>query len=318
MDVNSINEAPAVTTNEKNPESINVVEEENRHREMFNSQMLKLLEEGKINKIMKQVDYAEAINLMEKTTEITKENRNRYYYLISKYQVLKIGETKRLVRKTEKKTEIQYYAYAEELFNILKEAHTVVGHGGLHKTQFSGVKNYANITREIIQLYNSLCEACIRKNTKKGYKNSVLKPIISDDFLCRGQVDLIDMQSSSDGPWNWIMNYQDHHTKFCVLRALTQKCAKEVAANLIEIFLTFSAPGLLQSDNGREFVNKVIDEMKLLWPNLKIINGRARHPQSQGSIERSNQCVENMLASWCSDNKTTKPLSFWINVYSVF
>ena len=299
MDVNSINEAPAVTTNEKNPESINVVEEENRHREMFNSQMLKLLEEGKINKIMKQVDYAEAINLMEKTTEITKENRNRYYYLISKYQVLKIGETKRLVRKTEKKTEIQYYAYAEELFNIFKEAHTVVGHGGLHKTQLSGVKNYANITREIIQLYNSLCEACIRKNTKKGYKNSVVKPIISDDFLCRGQVDLIDMQSSSDGPWNWIMNYQDHHTKFCVLRALTQKCAKEVAANLIEIFLTFSAPGLLQSDNGREFVNKVIDEMKLLWPNLKIINGRARHPQSQGSIERSNQCVENMLASWC-------------------
>ena len=99
-------------------------------------------------------------------------------------------------------------------------------------------------------------------------QNSVVKPIISDDFLCRGQVDLIDMQSSSDGPWNWIMNYQDHHTKFCVLRALTQKCAKEVAANLIEIFLTFSAPGLLQSDNGREFVNKVIDEMKLLWPNI--------------------------------------------------
>jgi hypothetical protein len=52
---------------------------------MLNSQMLKLLEEGKINKIMKQVDYAEAINLMEKTTEITKENRNRYYYLIRKY-----------------------------------------------------------------------------------------------------------------------------------------------------------------------------------------------------------------------------------------
>jgi hypothetical protein len=133
-----------------------------------------------------------------------------------------------------------------------------------------------------------------------------VKPIISEDFLCRGQVDLIDMQSSSDGPWNWIMNYQDHHTKFCVQRALTQKCAKDVAANLIEIFLTFSAPGLLQSDNGREFVNKVIDEMKLLWPNLKITNGRARHPQSQGSIEQSNQCVENMLASWCSDNKTTK------------
>jgi hypothetical protein len=38
------------------------------------------------------------------------------------------------------------------------------------------------------------------------------------------------------------MNYQDHHTKFCVLRTLTQKCAREVAGNLIEIFLTFNAP----------------------------------------------------------------------------
>jgi hypothetical protein len=111
---------------------------------------------------MKQVDYDDSIKLMEKVTEITKENRNRYYYLLNKYQVLKIGEMKRLVKKTENKTEIQYYAYAEELFSILKEVHTVVGYGGLHKTQLSGVKNYANITREIILLYNSLCKACIR------------------------------------------------------------------------------------------------------------------------------------------------------------
>ena len=220
MDVDSSN----IVANAEATLSINVVDEEKRHRDMFNSHMFKLLDDGKINKIMKQVDYEDSINLMEKATEITKLNRNRYYYLINKYQVLKIGETKRLVKKTENKTEIQYYAYAEELFNILKEAHTVVGHGGLHKTHLSGVKNYANITREIIQLYNSLCEACIRKNTKKGYKNSVVKPIISEDFLCRSQVDLIDMQSASDGPWNWIMNYQDHHTKFCVLKALTQKC----------------------------------------------------------------------------------------------
>ena len=58
---------------------------------------------------------------------------------VNKYQVIKIGDTKRLVKKTENKTEIQYYAYAEELFNILKEADTVVGHGGLHKTHLSGV-----------------------------------------------------------------------------------------------------------------------------------------------------------------------------------
>ena len=114
------------------------------------------------------------------------------------------------------------------------------------------------------------------------------------------------MQSCHDVSYNWIMNYQDHHTKFCVLQPLTQKCGKEVAAHLIQIFLTFGAPLILQSDNGREFVNHVIDELSLIWPGCKILHGRSRHPQSQGSIERSNQVIENMLTAWCSDNKTTK------------
>jgi hypothetical protein len=76
------------------------------------------------------------------------------------------------------------------------------------------------------------------------------------------------------------MNYQDHHTKFCVLQPLTHKSGKVVAANLISIFLTFCAPLILQSDNGREFVNEVINELSLLWPNCQLINGRPRHPQS--------------------------------------
>jgi|694.fasta_scaffold50827_3 hypothetical protein len=248
MDVDSIN----VVSNTEATEPFIAVDEQKRHRDIFNNHMLKLLDDGKINKIMKQVDYDDSIKLMEKVTEITKENRKRYYYLINKYQVLKIGETKRLVKKTENKTEIQYYAYAEELFNILKEVHTVVGHGSLHKTQLSGIKNYANITREIIQLYNSLCEACIRKNTKKGYKNSVVKPIISEDFLCRSQVDLIDMQSASDGPWNWIMNYQDHHTKFCVLKALTHMFPVNGFGVCKQILIKIEEVNLLKTLSVRE------------------------------------------------------------------
>ncbi|KAE9528706.1 hypothetical protein AGLY_012281 [Aphis glycines] len=57
------------------------------------------------------------------------------------------------------------------------------------------------------------------------------------------------------------------------------------ASNLLTVFLTFGAPKILQSDNGRQ----------------------PRHPQSQESLERSNQDVENMLyALWMKDNKTEK------------
>ncbi len=68
----------------------------------------------------------------------------------------------------------------------------------------------------------------------------------------------------------------------------------------------FLGPLILQSDNGREFVNQVIQELMLMWPTLKLVNGSPRHPQSQGSVERSNQDIENMITSWCSDNKTPK------------
>ena len=36
------------------------------------------------------------------------------------------------------------------------------------------------------------------------------------------------------------------------------------------------------------------------------MHGRARHPQSQGSVERSNQDVEKMTTNWCKDNNSTK------------
>jgi len=34
-----------------------------------------------------------------------------------------------------------------------------------------------------------------------------------------------------------------------------------------------------------------------LWPNVKIINGRPRHPQSQGSVERGNGILERKLGA---------------------
>ena len=65
------------------------------------------------------------------------------------------------------------------------------------------------------------------------------------------------MQSCPDGDYRYIMVYQDHLTKFTILEAMKTKEAVEVAGNLVKIFKTFSAPLILHSDNGREFVNKV-------------------------------------------------------------
>jgi len=57
---------------------------------------------------------------------------------------------------------------------------------------------------------------------------------------------------------------------------------------LLFVFLDFGAPYVLQSDNGREFTAQVTTELSSLWLDLVLLNGLPRHPQSQGSVERSN------------------------------
>ena len=69
------------------------------------------------------------------------------------------------------------------------------------------------------------------------------------------------MQSQRDGEYRFIMNYQDHLTKFVCLRPLKSKTAEEVAYHLVDIFCDKGAPHILQSDNGREFSNKVCSTM---------------------------------------------------------
>jgi transposase InsO family protein len=90
----------------------------------------------------------------------------------------------------------------------------------------------------------------------------------------------------------------DHWSKMHVLFPLMQKSANEVALNLAsKVFAYFGPPKILQSDNGREFVNTIVHKLVEDWPGeVTIVNGRARHPQSQGLVERGNAKVEEILA----------------------
>ena len=130
---------------------------------------------------------------------------------------------------------------------------------------------------------------------KKSFKSTVSKPIRSSDFASRRQIDLLYLQNSDEvnRPYNYLLVYQDHLTKFVVLRPLQRKTAEEVAFFLFEIFCLFGPPHILQSDNGKEFRNINLSSMiRDLWPDYKIVHGRARHPQAQGSLEKLNREIK--------------------------
>ena len=52
------------------------------------------------------------------------------------------------------------------------------------------------------------------------------------------------------------------------------------------------------------FTAQIITDLKQLWPDIVIVHGKARHPQSQGSVERANSDVKNILIAWLANNNT--------------
>jgi transposase InsO family protein len=71
-------------------------------------------------------------------------------------------------------------------------------------------------------------------------------------------MDLIDLRSIRDGEFQWILHIKDHFSKFSWAYPLCSKEAQSVAEKLLQQFYLFGVPKILQSDNGKEFVAKVI------------------------------------------------------------
>ena len=98
------------------------------------------------------------------------------------------------------------------------------------------------------------------------------KRMTFSEMNSRAQVNLTDTESQPDGDLKWILVYQDYLTKFVQFHPVTSKRTPEIACQLLDIFSIFGAPSILQSDNGREFVNSVTTELRAVWDGLCMEN----------------------------------------------
>lgn len=150
----------------------------------------------------------------------------------------------------------------------------------------------------MIGVFLRYCKNCELKKSKIK-RGLVVKLILSEDFNSRCQLDLIDLQSKPDGEFKFIFVYQDHFTKFIILRLLKTKSAESVACHLRQIFADFGPPQILQTDNGKEFANTTIEKLVNEFGG-KLVHGKLRHSQSQGSVERANRDIQvSILRLFC-------------------
>lgn len=132
-----------------------------------------------------------------------------------------------------------YFVHIEDKFGTITRVHITTGHGGIYKR------------------YSRCCgsvQTFVCLVSKELGKKWTVKLNLSKDFHSRAQVKLLDIQSCVKGMCEWIMVYQDHRTKYCILRPLTSKRVPEAAIQLMDIFLMFGAPQTLQNDNGSDFI----------------------------------------------------------------
>lgn len=196
-------------------------------------------------------EYQIQIETLKKVKDLLKEKGTKksmtHYRMVRRFDILKINGTERLIQpmSNENSSVLQYVAN-EDLFHVIHEAHLAVGHGGRDRLRNELKRKYCNVTTQVIMIYLKFCQSC-QKKAPVPKKGLVTNPILHSAFNSRAQIDLIDYQSQEYEGYRYIMVYQDHLTKFVILRALKRKHAEGIAAQLVEIYTTFGAPTILHS-----------------------------------------------------------------------
>lgn len=115
------------------------------------------------------------------------------------------------------------------------------------------------------------------------------------------------MRGDLDEEFKWICHLRDHFSKYSVASPMPNKTSEEVVKVVLNWILHLGPPKILQSDNGTEFKGALT--LLLRRHGIQVINGRPRHPQSQGMAEKGNHILKDKIAAWRSDHQS----SSWVS-----
>ena len=127
------------------------------------------------------------------------------------------------------------------------------------------------------------CRACLEHNVRQEgfHPLSPVSAYLPWDHLA---IDLAEPGYTSNEGFNFILVVTDIATRFVILRPIPDKSAETIAQVLVELFGDFGLPSVLQSDNEKEFVNKILSKTYAL---LRVSHRRilSYHPRANSAAE---------------------------------
>ena len=116
----------------------------------------------------------------------------------------------------------------------------------------------------------------------------------------RVAMDLLDLSVTSAKGNRYVLVMVDCFSRWTEACPLPDKTELSVADAFFQyIICRFEMPSVILSDQGREFENKVMQELCLLCGSYKT----PYHPESDGLVERFNRTLLMMLAMFAGENK---------------
>lgn len=157
--------------------------------------------------------------------------------------------------------------------------------------------DWPGITTDVDQLISS-CEECLTFNP-----GPLIQRKIEQSFTASTPFELIAMDTAQpdhpSGGFKYVLVVVDVLTRFVQLRALRNKSAESIGMALADIFGSFGFPASIAHDNGREFLNHVVDSLVSAIPIDQRLSSEY-HPQGNGLAESFVKTTKRLLRKMCS------------------
>ena len=189
--------------------------------------------------------------------------------------------------------------------NILQELHSGAagGHLGSEKVLSQLKKRYYWPGHwNDVKNWCATCPECATRKTAAPQRKAPLQTIMAGFPMQTVAVDIMGPLPESPSGNLYVLVAGDYFTRYMEVYPIPNQEAVTVAKKLIdELFLRFSTPEQLHSDQGRQFESDLIAEIcKVL--HIEKSRTTLYHPQGDGLVERYNRTLLNMLSTTVKDH----------------
>jgi hypothetical protein len=199
------------------------------------------------------------------------------------------------------KQEKKIYPRPEIRKLLIEDAHHL-GHLGIEKTaSYLSQKYYWRKMWDQVNLYVNNCLTCLRFKKGITYDHPALALPIHD-VMERIGIDLVLGLPLTEEGHNGILVITEYLSKYPYAVAIKSKSAKEIARHLLEYFALFGPAQELLSDCGKEFLNKVVDNLLELVGTVRR-HTSVYHPRCSGLTENFNKTLCNELRKHAEEDR---------------